>query len=126
MDDLAAILDYYQLWLHELFPKARFGDALAMVAKVGHKRAVRDARRAWLEGARFPDASPGRADVADGADGADEADAAADVPADFDEFDYLDPPAPRAAPQAAPERLFAADEEEDLAVLAAMDDDIPW
>lgn len=38
------MLKLYQLWLDDLFPKARFLDALAMVEKMGHKRQLQVAR----------------------------------------------------------------------------------
>lgn len=39
----------YQLWLDDLFPKAKFLDALAMVEKAGHKRDMMTARQEWLD-----------------------------------------------------------------------------
>lgn len=38
----------YQLWLDDLFPKARFGDALAMVEKEGHKTSMHKMRMEWI------------------------------------------------------------------------------
>lgn len=38
----------YQLWLDDLFPKARFTDALAMVEKEGHKVGMHKMRTEWI------------------------------------------------------------------------------
>lgn len=53
--DAERLLGLYQLWLDDLYPKARFGDALTMVERVGHKKTVAVARRGWIEEGR-----PGR------------------------------------------------------------------
>ncbi|KAJ6442289.1 replication fork protection component Swi3 [Purpureocillium lavendulum] len=50
--DAARLLSFYQLWLDDLFPKARFLDALAMVEKAGHKKRVMTARNEWINEAR--------------------------------------------------------------------------
>lgn len=42
------MLAFYQLWLDDLFPKARFLDALAMVEKAGHKKLLQVARMDWI------------------------------------------------------------------------------
>ena len=42
--DAARLLSFYQLWLDDLFPKAKFLDALAMVEKAGHKTSMHKAR----------------------------------------------------------------------------------
>ncbi|KYK58778.1 hypothetical protein DCS_05796 [Drechmeria coniospora] len=47
--DTARLLSFYQLWLDDLFPKARFLDALAMVEKAGHKKQVMVARDGWIK-----------------------------------------------------------------------------
>ncbi|KAM3084468.1 chromosome segregation in meiosis-related protein [Clarireedia jacksonii] len=46
--DAARLLAFYQLWLDDLFPKAKFLDALAMVEKVGHKKMIQSARMEWI------------------------------------------------------------------------------
>ena len=46
--DTARLLSFYQLWLDDLFPKARFLDALSMVEKTGHKTSVLNRRRDWI------------------------------------------------------------------------------
>ncbi|KAK3986350.1 replication fork protection component Swi3-domain-containing protein [Cladorrhinum sp. PSN332] len=47
--DAARLLSFYQEWLDDLFPKATFLDALAMVEKAGHKTAMRNARLKWID-----------------------------------------------------------------------------
>ncbi|KOS19780.1 Chromosome segregation in meiosis protein 3 [Escovopsis weberi] len=46
--DAARLLSFYQLWLDDLFPKARFLDALSMVEKAGHKKKLQAARQEWI------------------------------------------------------------------------------
>lgn len=46
--DAARMLQLYQLWLDDLFPKAKFLDALAMVEKEGHKRRLQSERMGWI------------------------------------------------------------------------------
>lgn len=57
--DAAKLLSFYQLWLDDLFPKARFLDALSMVEKAGHKKFMHMKRVEWINegkpGASRPD-----------------------------------------------------------------------
>ncbi|KAK2038020.1 replication fork protection component Swi3 [Colletotrichum somersetense] len=46
--DAAHLLAFYQLWLDDLFPKAKFLDALAMVEKAGHKKQIALKRMDWI------------------------------------------------------------------------------
>ncbi|KXJ89368.1 replication fork protection component Swi3-domain-containing protein, partial [Microdochium bolleyi] len=46
--DAAKLLSFYQLWLDDLFPKARFIDALGMVEKAGHKKFMAAKRVEWI------------------------------------------------------------------------------
>ncbi|KAH0430835.1 hypothetical protein CcaCcLH18_07501 [Colletotrichum camelliae] len=46
--DSARLLSFYQLWLDDLFPKAKFLDALAMVEKTGHKKQIANKRLEWI------------------------------------------------------------------------------
>ncbi|RFU25970.1 hypothetical protein B7463_g10362, partial [Scytalidium lignicola] len=46
--DAARLLEFYQLWLDGLFPKAKFLDALEMVEKAGHKKRVQMMRMEWI------------------------------------------------------------------------------
>lgn len=50
--DTARLLSMYQLWLDDLFPKAKFLDALAMVEKTGHSKRVRLARMEMINEGR--------------------------------------------------------------------------
>lgn len=45
---MSRLLSFYQMWLDDLYPKARFLDALAMVEKAGHKKRLISARSEWL------------------------------------------------------------------------------
>ncbi|GAB0137301.1 hypothetical protein EsDP_00005573 [Epichloe bromicola] len=46
--DASRLLSFYQMWLDDLFPKAKFLDALAMVEKAGHKKRVVAARNEFM------------------------------------------------------------------------------
>jgi replication fork protection complex subunit Csm3/Swi3 len=50
--DASRLLAFYQLWLDDLFPKARFLDALAMVEKAGHKKRMQAMRMEWINEGR--------------------------------------------------------------------------
>ena len=39
----------YQLWLDDLYPKAKFADALAIIEKLGHTKRMQLMRREWIE-----------------------------------------------------------------------------
>jgi replication fork protection complex subunit Csm3/Swi3 len=43
------MLNLYQLWLDDLYPKAKFKDGLAMVEKLGHTKRMQVSRRAWID-----------------------------------------------------------------------------
>jgi replication fork protection complex subunit Csm3/Swi3 len=43
------LLNYYQLWMHDVFPKARFRDCIAMTEKVGHQAQLRVMRKQWID-----------------------------------------------------------------------------
>ncbi|KAK1828656.1 chromosome segregation in meiosis protein 3, partial [Podospora conica] len=47
--DAARLLSFYQEWLDDLFPKATFLDALAMVEKTGHKTVMKTERMKWID-----------------------------------------------------------------------------
>lgn len=47
--DISRLLNTYQLWLDDLFPRAKFRDALTIVEKVGHTKKMQIMRRAWLD-----------------------------------------------------------------------------
>lgn len=46
--DAAKLLNYFQLWLDDLYPRAKFADGLQMVEKVGHSKKMRVMRREWI------------------------------------------------------------------------------
>lgn len=62
--DISRLLNTYQLWLDDLFPRAKFKDGLIDIEKIGHTKRMQVTRRAWLDGtkARHRDASPERED----------------------------------------------------------------
>ena len=47
--DAARLLNFYQLWLDDLFPRAKFGDGLAIIEKLGHSKRLQTMRREWIE-----------------------------------------------------------------------------
>ncbi|KAF2761127.1 Swi3-domain-containing protein [Pseudovirgaria hyperparasitica] len=47
--DIARLLNTYQFWLDDLYPRAKFTDALVMVEKLGHKKTIQMMRRAWID-----------------------------------------------------------------------------
>ncbi|RMJ26868.1 hypothetical protein PHISP_02237 [Aspergillus sp. HF37] len=63
--DAARLLNFYQLWLDDLYPRAKFADGLAMIEKLGHSRRLQTMRREWIDeerpGHRFEDDEPGPA-----------------------------------------------------------------
>ena len=46
--DLARLLNIYQLWLDDLYPRAKFADALAIIEKLGHQKKIQVMRREWI------------------------------------------------------------------------------
>lgn len=47
--DAAKLLSYYQLWLDNLYPRAKFADGLQLVEKVGHGKRMQVMRREWID-----------------------------------------------------------------------------
>ncbi|TKA23356.1 hypothetical protein B0A50_07564 [Salinomyces thailandicus] len=47
--DVSRLLNMYQLWLDDLYPRAKFRDALTMVEKLGHSKRMQINRRAWMD-----------------------------------------------------------------------------
>jgi replication fork protection complex subunit Csm3/Swi3 len=47
--DVGRLLACYQLWLDDMYPKAKVRDGLAMVEKVGHSRRMGVVRREWMD-----------------------------------------------------------------------------
>ncbi|KAF7846418.1 hypothetical protein BT93_L4407 [Corymbia citriodora subsp. variegata] len=47
--DCARLLNYYQIWLDNLYPRAKFADALQLVEKAGHSKLMQVHRKSWLD-----------------------------------------------------------------------------
>ncbi|KAE8374323.1 replication fork protection component Swi3-domain-containing protein [Aspergillus bertholletiae] len=47
--DAARLLQFYQLWLDDLFPRAKFADGLTIIEKLGHNKRLQVMRREWIE-----------------------------------------------------------------------------
>ena len=43
------LLSHYQLWLDDLFPKAKFADGLTIIEKLGHSRRMQIMRKEWID-----------------------------------------------------------------------------
>jgi replication fork protection complex subunit Csm3/Swi3 len=50
--DVALLLRTYQLWLDELYPRAKFADGLAIIEKLGHTKRLQIMRKAWIDEGR--------------------------------------------------------------------------
>ena len=48
LSDTAKLLNYFQLWLDDLYPRAKFADGLKMIEKVGHSKRMQVMRREWI------------------------------------------------------------------------------
>lgn len=46
--DIAFLMNMYQLWLDDLYPRAKFADGLAMIEKLGHSKRIQVMRREWI------------------------------------------------------------------------------
>lgn len=51
-NDIERLLNTYQLWLDDLYPRAKFRDALTMMEKVGHSKRMQMTRRGWMDGTK--------------------------------------------------------------------------
>ncbi|KKK22960.1 hypothetical protein P175DRAFT_0502339 [Aspergillus ochraceoroseus IBT 24754] len=47
--DLARLLNFYQLWLDDLFPRAKFADGLTILERLGHSKRIQIMRREWID-----------------------------------------------------------------------------
>jgi replication fork protection complex subunit Csm3/Swi3 len=47
--DVARLLNYYQLWLDGLYPRAKFADGLQLIEKVGHSKRMNVTRKEWVD-----------------------------------------------------------------------------
>ena len=45
---MARLLNAYQLWLDDLYPRAKFADGLAIIEKLGHTKRMQTMRREWI------------------------------------------------------------------------------
>ena len=50
--DLARLLNLYQFWLDDLYPRAKFADGLAIIEKLGHTKRIQVMRREWIQEAK--------------------------------------------------------------------------
>ena len=46
---MARLLNAYQLWLDDLYPRAKFADGLAIIEKLGHTKRMQTMRREWIQ-----------------------------------------------------------------------------
>ncbi|KAK2737119.1 chromosome segregation in meiosis- protein [Myotisia sp. PD_48] len=46
--DAVRLLTFYQLWLDDLFPRAKFADGLSMIEKLGHTKRMQIMRKEWI------------------------------------------------------------------------------
>ena len=51
--DVTKLLNTYQLWLDDLFPKAKFADGLSIIEKLGHKKQMQMLRKEWIDEGKF-------------------------------------------------------------------------
>lgn len=47
--DTARLLNFYQMWLDNLYPRAKFADAVQMVEKAGHTKKLQMYRKSWID-----------------------------------------------------------------------------
>ena len=47
--DASRLLKFYQLWLDDMFPRAKFSDGLAIIEKLGHSKRLQVMRKQWIE-----------------------------------------------------------------------------
>ena len=45
---MARLLNAFQLWLDDLYPRAKFVDGLAIIEKLGHTKRMQTMRREWI------------------------------------------------------------------------------
>ncbi|KAF2457953.1 replication fork protection component Swi3-domain-containing protein [Lineolata rhizophorae] len=46
--DISRLLNMYQLWLDELYPRAKFLDGITMIEKAGHTKRMQVMRKEWI------------------------------------------------------------------------------
>ncbi|RMZ80801.1 hypothetical protein DV737_g2820, partial [Chaetothyriales sp. CBS 132003] len=47
--DVARLLNYYQIWLDGLYPRAKFADGLQLIEKAGHSKRMNVVRKTWID-----------------------------------------------------------------------------
>ncbi|KAL2355285.1 chromosome segregation in meiosis protein 3 [Cryomyces antarcticus] len=47
--DVARLLNMYQLWLDDLYPRAKFADGLTIIEKLGHSKRMQMMRKQWID-----------------------------------------------------------------------------
>ncbi|KAF3481013.1 chromosome segregation in meiosis protein 3 [Arthroderma uncinatum] len=47
--DAARLLNFYQLWLDDLYPRAKFSDGLSIIEKLGHTKRLQVMRKEWID-----------------------------------------------------------------------------
>ena len=52
---MARLLNVYQLWLDDLYPRAKFADGLAIIEKLGHTKRMQTMRREWINEGKPPE-----------------------------------------------------------------------
>ncbi|KAK3679458.1 chromosome segregation in meiosis-related protein [Recurvomyces mirabilis] len=50
--DIGRLLGIYQLWLDDMFPKAKFRDGMKMVEKLGRGKRMNVMRKGWIDGTK--------------------------------------------------------------------------
>ncbi|MCJ1405190.1 chromosome segregation in meiosis- protein [Xylographa trunciseda] len=129
--DVARLLNLYQLWLDDLYPRAKFADGLAMIEKLGHTKRLQTMRREWIKAGkplerREEDDTPGSEtpprQSAGAANGSRSEGRSADAAVSgANETASMGKPAPSTSKSAEEESLFVSDDEADL---HPSDDDI--
>ncbi|KAF2204815.1 Swi3-domain-containing protein [Delitschia confertaspora ATCC 74209] len=47
--DIGRMLNMYQLWLDDLYPRAKFADGLSLIEKLGHTKRIQFIRKEWID-----------------------------------------------------------------------------
>lgn len=84
---MSRLLNTYQLWLDELYPRAKFADGLTMIEKLGHNKRLQLMRREWIDEGKTKALVPGINEDMTIAD-EEAASAAAQAPRDTDRTDF--------------------------------------
>jgi replication fork protection complex subunit Csm3/Swi3 len=64
------MLNMYQLWLDDLYPRAKLADGLAIIEKMGHKKRLQYMRKEWIQEGKPKNTVEADEEEDDGADGA--------------------------------------------------------